>query len=160
MNTRPSAFNLMQGPICHAWRNIRMEEMKNPRFLNIQDNTWNNRIAMQTKQFPKNEAGIGLLDVSLVGKCKPNLIWCWLVVGWLYTLPLCLWCPQLSGNEGVSLFLSFTSLVVSATTAGLEVSLLDERGLWPANWWSREGGGVSQIESAFRWENTCTLAHY
>ena len=32
-----------------------------------------------------------------------------------------------------SLLLSSVSSVVRATWAGLEVSLLDERGLWPAN---------------------------
>ena len=32
-----------------------------------------------------------------------------------------------------SLFFSSVSRVVRATWAGLEVSLLDERGLWPAN---------------------------
>ena len=36
------------------------------------------------------------------------------------------------------------SRVVRATWAGLEVSLLDEPGLWPANGGSREGGGLSK----------------
>ena len=58
-----------------------------------------------------------------------------------------------------SLLLSSVSPVVRATWAGLEVSLLDERGLWPANGGSREGGGLSQMETGLRGPNPGTLSH-
>ena len=52
-----------------------------------------------------------------------------------------------------SLLLSTVSRVVRATWAGLEVSLLDEPGLWPGNGGSREGGGLSQMETGCRGPN-------
>jgi len=57
---------------------------------------------------------------------------CWMEVGRLVALLAC--CGVHNCQEfKASLLLSSVSPVVRATWAGLEVSLLDERGLWPAN---------------------------
>ena len=117
-------------------------------------------LAIHTNEFPKHEARRSLVYISQVDKGKPCLIGCWLVMRWLVPLPACLWCPKLSRNEGVSLFLSSVGPEGRATWAGLEVSLLDERGLWPGNWGSREGGGAWQMEAGCRWQNSSTLVHY
>ena len=56
----------------------------------------------------------------------------------------------MSGIVGVSHFLSSMSPGGRVSRVGLEVSLLDERGLWPASGGPREGGGVSQIETGLK----------
>ena len=65
----------------------------------------------------------------------------------------CLWGTQLSGIYGVSLVIFREPCGEGSPWAGLEVSLLDERGLWPANGGSREGGGLSQMETGLRGPN-------
>ena len=92
------------------------------------------------------------MGISQVDKHTSCLLGCWMEVGRLVSLLACLWGTQLSGISGVSLVTS-VSPVMRAPWAGLEVSLLDERGLWPANGGSREGGGLSQMETGFRGPN-------
>ena len=71
-----------------------------------------------------------MVGISQVDKKKSCLKGCWMEVGfhcWLV-------CGgQYTQEFQESLFFSSVSRVVRATWAGLEVSLLDERGLWPAN---------------------------
>ena len=72
------------------------------------------------------------MGISQVDKNKSCLKGCWMEVGCL--VPLLAVCGVHSCQEfKESLLLNSVSPVVRATWAGLKVSLLDERGLWPAN---------------------------
>ena len=93
------------------------------------------------------------ISTSPVSLGSGSLLW------WLGSLWACLWCPQLSGKEGVSLFWSYESPALRATRVGLDISLLKERGLWQWQWVCREEWGFSQIEPHFGGRTTCTLAY-
>ena len=158
MKIGPSTFNQGRGPQYQTWGNIGMGN-DNSLLRNIHVNRWNHTLSIHSNKFPENEAGIWLVGISQVDKNTSCLLGCWMEVGWLVPQLACLWGTQLSGISGVSLLLLREPCGEGSPWAGLEVSLLDERGLWPANWGSREGGGLSQMAIGFRGPNPWTLSH-
>ena len=91
---------------------------------------------------------------------KTCLSGCWMLVSWLGPLPACLWYSYIVRTGRWFSLLIFHE----PCSEGFKWRVLRFRS-WmrgdkgPANRWSREGWGVSLIETAFGWQKTCALAH-
>ena len=153
-----SAFNQGRGPQYQPWGNIGMGGRTIPCFWTYTSIDESTHLLSTVWIFPRMKLGYVSWLLPRLIRIRPVYWGAW----WKWGDSFHYWldCGVHNCQEfQQSLFFSSVSRVVKAICAGLEVSLLEDRGLWPGNWGSREGGGLSQMETGFTGPNPWTLSH-